>query len=128
MGHGANVFAAAHQVGELDEIFPAIAEAFTVDRDLGIRPGREIEGKMDSTAPGSGGGEFAIKELFDALGGDCEKCGIKDDESRVGPEISCGFGRASAAGVMDEELAGDAASESAVLGVAPMSNEQEAAE
>ncbi len=128
LGHRANVFAASHEVRKLHEIFPAIAEAFAVDCDRRIGPGREIEGEMDSAAPWCGIGEFAIKELFDALGGNGEQGGVEDNHGRVGAEVSRGFGWAGAAGVMDRELAADAASESGVLGVGKKGNEQEETE
>ena len=113
---GADVFAAIHQVRELEEIFPAIAKAFAVDGDWRIGSLRAVQGEMDSAAPGCGVGEVTIDELFDAFGGDGEESGIENDESRVGAEMGCGFRRAGTAGVLDEELAGDAANEGGVLG------------
>jgi len=70
----------------------------------------------------------AIEELFDALGGDGEQCWVEDNEGRVCAEVICSFGWTSAAGVMNEELAADAASESGVLGVRKKGNAQEGTE
>jgi hypothetical protein len=100
----------------LEKIFPTVAKAFAVDGDGGIGPLREIEGEMDSAAPGRDVGELAVEELFDAFGGDCEESGIENDESGVGVKKVCGFGRARAAGVLDKELAGDAPDQGGVLG------------
>ena len=116
LGHGANVFAAVHEVWKLEEIFPAITVAFAVDRDGGIRAGGEVKREVDSTAPGSGVGKFAIEELFDAFGGDREKVGVEDDKGGVGSEMGCGFGRSGAAGVVNEKLAGEAANAGGGLG------------
>jgi hypothetical protein len=125
----ANVFAASHDVRQLDKIFPAVAEAFAVNGDRGIGPWRELEGEMDSATPWCGIGEFAIEDLFDALGGNGEHGGVEDDQGRVGAEAGGGFGRACAARVMDEELAAETASESViVLGERGIRNEQEQTE
>ena len=83
---------------------------------------------MNAAAPGSSVGEVAIQELFDALGGDGEQCWVEDNEGRVGAEVICSFGWASAAGVMNKELAADAASESGVLSVGKKGNEQQETE
>ena len=128
LSHGPNVLAATHDVGKLNKIFPAIAEAFAVDRDRAIRPRREKKRQMNAAAPGSGVGEVAIEELFDALGGDGEQCWVEDNEGRVCAEVICSFGWTSAAGVMNQELAADAASQSGVLGVGKKGNEQEGTE
>jgi hypothetical protein len=117
VGDRTNIFAASHDVGQLDEIFPAVAEAFAVDGDRGIRPGRETEREMDSAAPWSGIGEFAVEELFDAFGGNGEHGGFEDNQGRVCAEVGGGFGRTGTARVMHEELAAEAASQSVdVLG------------
>src|SRR5262249_29471134 len=89
---------------------------------------RGVESEVDSAAPGSGVGEFAIEELFHSLGGDSEEVGVEDNEGGVGPKVACGFGRAGAAGVVDEKLAAEAANESGVLGDGGVGDEQEETE
>jgi len=44
-------------VGQLNKIFPAIAEAFAVDFDRVIGPRRENKRQMNAAAPGSAVGE-----------------------------------------------------------------------
>lgn len=92
LSHGPNVIAATHDVGKLNKIFPAIAEAFAVDVARVIGPRREKKGQMNAAAPGGGVGDFAIEELFDALGGDGKQRWVQDNEGRVGAEVICSFG------------------------------------
>jgi len=83
---------------------------------------------MNSAAPGRRVGEIAVDELFDTFGGDGEQSGIQNDKSGVGAEMGCGFRWANAAGVLHEELAGDAAKEGGVLGEGRERKEQEETE
>jgi hypothetical protein len=128
LSEGANVFASIDEVGELKEIFPAVAEAFGVERDGSVRPGREVKSQMNAAAPGSGVGEFVIEELFDALGGDGEQHGVQENEGRVGAEMACGIRESSAAAIVDVELAADAANGGGGLGVSGMNDEQQETE
>jgi hypothetical protein len=83
---------------------------------------------VDSTAPRRGVGEFAIEELFDTFGGNCEEVGVEDDKGGVGPEVGGDFGRPGAAGVVNEKLAAEAANESGGLREGGLGKEQKETE
>jgi hypothetical protein len=111
LGDGADIVATRHEVRKFDKIFPAIAKAFGIDDGCGVGSGGLKKGEMNAAAPGSGVGEFAIEEEFDAFGGNSEEVGIQHDEGFVGAESGGSFGGASGAGVVHKELAGEAADE-----------------
>ena len=66
---------------------------------------------MNSAAPWRNIGEFAIEELLDAFGGDCEKIGVKDDKGGIGSKTRRGLGWTRTARVTNKKLATQAADE-----------------